>query len=98
MRISEWSSDVCSSDLIVIGEHEEIRVDDVAVVPALLSLFSDTRVLSRVKVDKPIIKKAALDILDKLAEGKEDEPERPAAVSVREIEVNDAKQIGRAHV
>ena len=70
---------------IVIGEHEEIRVDDVAVVPALLSLFSDTKVLSRVKVDKPIIKKAALDILDKLTEGREDEPARPAAVSVREI-------------
>lgn len=76
---------------IMIGEHEEIRVDDVAVVPALTSLFSDTRVLSRVKVDKPIIKKAALDILDKLTEGKEEEPEKPAAVSVREIEINDAR-------
>src|SRR3546814_10189948 len=34
---------------IMIGAHEELRVDDVAVVHALTSLISDTKVLSRVK-------------------------------------------------
>lgn len=73
---------------IVIGEDEEVRVDDVAVVPAITSLFSETRVLSRVKLDKPVIKQAALDILDALAK-EAGEPEKPAAVRVREIEIND---------
>lgn len=73
---------------IVIGEDDEVRVDDVAVVPAISSLFSETRVLSRVKVDKPVIKQAALDILDALAK-EAGEPEKPAAVRVREIEIND---------
>jgi len=75
---------------IVIGENEDVRVDDVAVVPALSSLFSETKVLSRVKVDKPIIKESALAILDAFAK-REVEPEKPVAVTVREIEVNDAK-------
>lgn len=73
---------------IVIGESEEVRVDDVAVVPAILSLFSETKVLSRVKVDKPVIKRAALDILDAPSKGT-GELQQPAAVSVREIEIND---------
>ena len=73
---------------IVIGENEEVRVDDVAVVPAISSLFSETKVLSSVKVDKPIIKKSALDILGALTKDT-GEPQKPAAVSVREIEIND---------
>jgi uncharacterized protein involved in outer membrane biogenesis len=75
---------------IVVGNNEEIRVDDVAVVPAISSLFSEVKVISRIKVDKPIIKEAALDILDALMKDK-GEPAKPAAVSVREIEINDAK-------
>jgi uncharacterized protein involved in outer membrane biogenesis len=75
---------------IVIGENEEVRVDDVAVVPAISSLFSETKVLSSVKVDKPIIKKGALDILDALTKDT-GEPQKPAPVSVREIEINDAR-------
>lgn len=73
---------------IVIGGNEEVRVDDVAVVPAMSSLFSETKVLSRVKVDKPVIKQAAMDILDALSKDT-GEPEKPAAVSVREIEIID---------
>ncbi|HZV61419.1 MAG TPA: AsmA family protein [Methylophilaceae bacterium] len=77
---------------ILIGENEDLRVDDVAVVPALSSLFSETKVLSRVEVDKPIIKESALALLDAIAKG-EDEPQKPAAVAVRKIEINDAKLV-----
>lgn len=75
---------------IVVGNNEEVRVDDVAVVPALTSLFSEVKVLSRLKVDKPVIKESALDILNQLAKDK-GEPEKP--VSVREIEINDAQLV-----
>jgi hypothetical protein len=43
-----------------------------------------------VKLDKPIIKQSALNLLDALAKG-EDEPQKPVAVVVREIEINDAR-------
>jgi len=75
---------------IVISENEDMRVNDVAVVPAISSLFSETRVLSSVKLDKPIIKQSALNLLDAFAE-EEGEPQKPAAIVVRKIEINDAK-------
>lgn len=75
---------------IVIGGHEEVRVEEVAVVPAISSLLSDVKVLSSVKVDKPVIKKSALDLLAALTKD-EGEPKAPSPVSVREIEINDGR-------
>src|SRR3546814_19482521 len=33
MRISDWSSDVCSSDLLFLGEHKLVRPDKGGGVP-----------------------------------------------------------------
>jgi len=75
---------------LVIGENEDVRVNDVAVVPAIASMFSETKVLSSVKVDKPILKQSALNLLDAFAK-EEGAPAKPAAVAVRKIEINDAR-------
>ncbi|HEU4708903.1 MAG TPA: AsmA family protein [Methylophilaceae bacterium] len=73
---------------IVIGKDEEVRVKEVAVVPALSSLFSAAKMLSSVRLDEPVIKKGALDILDALTKG---ETKGPSPVIVQEIEVNNGR-------
>src|SRR3546814_9829113 len=38
MRISDWSSDVCSSDLIVLGDRPSLRAMDLIPVPLATSI------------------------------------------------------------
>jgi uncharacterized protein involved in outer membrane biogenesis len=70
-----------------IGRNEEIRVERVVAVPAIATLFSPVKVISRIEVQQPVIKKAALDILDRLAEA----PGGTAPVAVRHIAINGAR-------
>src|SRR3546814_11864534 len=35
MRISDWSSDVCSSDLVALGERRELAAAQIVLVPAI---------------------------------------------------------------
>ena len=75
---------------VVVGEHHEFSVAHVSVVPVLASLFSDAKVISSVQVIRPVIKKAALDILTGLSR----QPKGGAgniSVSVRQINIKDAK-------
>lgn len=92
MRLSILPTPRIKVSGIVVGNNEEMRVDDVAVVPALSSLFSGVKVISRIKVDKPVIKEAALDIVEALTKD-QGEPAKPVSVIVREIEIKDAKLI-----
>lgn len=75
---------------VVVGEHHEFIVADVSVVPVLSSLFSDTKVISRVQLTQPVIKKAALNIAAGLAKRPKGEPSN-SAVSVRQIVIKNAK-------
>lgn len=77
---------------VVIGAHNEFGVASVSVIPALASLFSDTKVISSVQVIKPVIKKSALDILAGLSKKPAGEPEKPT-VTVRQINIEQAKLI-----
>jgi uncharacterized protein involved in outer membrane biogenesis len=75
---------------VVVGKNNEFSVEHVSVVPALTSLFSKAKVISSVQIKKPVIKKAALDILANLSKQPKDESST-TTVSVRQINVEDAK-------
>ena len=66
LRVALLPSPRINVGKIMVGKNNEISVEHVSVVPALTSLFSDAKVISSVKIKKPVIKKAALDILANL--------------------------------
>ena len=75
---------------IVVGSNAELSVDKVSVVPVVSTLFSKTRVISRIQVDKPLVKKAALDILTSLPK-QQNAPTEPPPVVIRHIVLKAAK-------
>ncbi len=75
-----------ASDLVV-GANEEFRVAHLSVLPAITSLFSEKKVISSIKIDKPIIKKAALDIVAALS-GQPKDTTSKTTVSVQKIRIN----------
>ena len=75
-----------------IGEHQELSAARLSVVPALTTLFADAKVISSVQIEKPVIKKAVLDIIANLSKQPKD-PSSKTSVAVRQIEIKDAKLI-----
>jgi uncharacterized protein involved in outer membrane biogenesis len=73
---------------ISIGKDAEIQVAEVAAVLDVTTLFKPVRVLSKLNVDKPILKKSAIDLLMPLLAQKS---EGPPPIAIRRITVNDAK-------
>jgi uncharacterized protein involved in outer membrane biogenesis len=78
---------------VIVGNDEDFRVDDVAVVPAILSIFSDVKVISRVTAKRPVMKKSALDILANISGTDEEKPAEAMAVTIRKISIREAKLI-----
>lgn len=77
---------------VVVGSNEDFTVEDVAVVPAIFSLFSEVKTISSLKVKRPIIKQSALEIVSAL--GKDDAPKsEPASVTIREISISKAQLV-----
>ncbi len=74
---------------VVVGKDKEFSVEHVSVIPALTSLFSDVKVISRVQVEKPIVKKGALDILANLSKQPKDKPSIQV-VTIRQITIQNA--------
>ncbi len=68
---------------ISVGEHHELRLDEVSIIPTLGSLLSETKVIE-IKITKPVIKKAALDIISALPESHEEAD----AVNVKRVTLN----------
>ncbi len=88
LRIALLPSPRLNIEGLVIGKNKDISVERVAVVPAITSLFSDVKVLSSVQIKKPVINKAALEILSALSK----QPSAaPAAVNVNQIIVKEAR-------
>ncbi len=71
---------------ISVGKDQEAQFGRVVVTPTLSTLFSDTRVID-IKISKPIIKKAALDIVAALTENKP-ASNAPSPVNIHQIEIN----------
>ncbi len=77
-------------DGVQVGNNAELSVDHVSVVPVISSLFSKTKVISKVLVNKPVVKKAALDILASLRK-QQGTPAGDTSVVIRHIVLKDAK-------
>ena len=75
-----------------IGEHQELSAVRLSVVPALTTLFADAKVISSVQIEKPVIKKAVLDIVAKLTKQPKDASSK-TSVAVRQVEIEAAKLI-----
>lgn len=77
---------------VVLGSNEDFTVEDVAVVPAIFSLFSEVKTISSLKVKRPVIKQSALEIVSAL--GKADAAKsKPASVTIREISISKAQLV-----
>lgn len=90
LRIALLPSPRLNVGNIVVGKNNELSVEHVSVVPALISLLSKTKVISSVQVKKPVVKKAALDIFADLSKQPKD-TSSTTAVSVRQINIENAK-------
>lgn len=75
---------------LVVGKDAEIQVGDVAAVLDVATLFDDVRVISKLKVDEPVLKQSAIALLDSIAE-KQGKNTGPAPVEMRRIVVSGAK-------
>src|SRR3989344_3494770 len=74
---------------VVVGKDNEFSAEHVSVIPALTSLFSDVKVISHVQVEKPNVKKGALDILANLSKQPKDEAS-VQVVTIRQITIQNA--------
>lgn len=73
---------------VVVGNDSELVVDRVAIVPDIRSLFSEVKTVSVIKIDQPVMKRSALEIVDKLTKKPADEQSGPAQVVIRQIVLN----------
>lgn len=78
---------VIASD-IAVGNLQELKVAQVSVIPTLSSLFSETKVIE-LKVSKPIIKQAALDLISALSSKKSETGSEPAAINIQHITIDE---------
>ena len=73
---------------ISLGQHVELKVADVVVIPTLSSLFSSTKVID-LEIGKPVIKKVALDFISTLS-GNDAKLEREVvSVNIRHVRVDE---------
>lgn len=73
---------------ITVGKQQELKLEELSVVPALGSLFADTKVIE-IKVTRPVMKKAALDIISALSAKDSAPSTAPAAVSVKRVTIDE---------
>lgn len=69
-----------------VGQHDEVSVGSIAVIPAITSLLSDQKVISSVEIADPVIKREALDFL--AAMPKSAPSDQPAQVVVQKIRLH----------
>src|SRR3546814_5330883 len=101
MRISDWSSDVCSSDLAAFGDDDDVddRARASVFAPVLRGALHHVPAAVEVVVDDrgPAFGRVVDCRLRKLAAGIVDGEIEPAAFGVDALEQR-IDQIGRAHV
>lgn len=74
---------------IVIGKDAEIKVARISAVLDITTLFHSVRVVSRLDIDQPVLKKTAINLLTPLLTQKGEGGVSP--VAIRRIAVHDAK-------
>ena len=73
---------------ITVGSQQEIKVAEMSVIPTLNTLLSETRVIE-IKLAKPVIKRAALDILSDYAGKQTKAGSEPASVHIKHVAVEE---------
>jgi len=73
---------------ISVGKHDELKVDNLIVIPSLGSLFSATKVID-VEIGRPQVKQSALELVSSLAGKQSDAGADSAMVSVRHVSVDE---------
>lgn len=73
---------------IAVGKQQEIKLAEVTVIPALNSLFSETKVIE-ISISKPIVRKSALDIISAYTSKKTEADNQPALVNVKHVAIKD---------
>lgn len=76
---------------VAVGSDRELVVDQVAIIPDIRSLFAEVKTISVIKVDHPVVKRSALELVDKLTHKPADEQPAPAPVVIRQIVLNTVK-------
>jgi AsmA-like C-terminal region/AsmA family len=74
---------VSASD-IVVGNHDELKVANLVVIPTIGTLFSDVKILD-LSISKPVVKKAALDFVAALKTS----GAAASSVNIRHIKIDD---------
>lgn len=74
-------------DGLNVGKDGELKVEQLAVIPSLSTIFSETRVVD-IKVTKPIVKKAAVNILSALLDKHPEAASEPNAINIQHIAVD----------
>ena len=72
---------------VSVGEHQELELDEIAIIPSLGSLLSATKIIE-IKITNPVMKKAALDIVSALPEDHAEANAGPDAVNVKRVTVS----------
>jgi uncharacterized protein involved in outer membrane biogenesis len=76
---------------ITVGEHKELKVESLVVIPTIGSLFSTIKILD-LKISKPVVSKAALEIVSALT-SKKTESGDVAVIHIRHIKIEDLQLV-----
>ena len=92
LQIAFLPSPRLNANNVAMGTNNELTIARLSVVPNLTTLFTDTKVISSVKIESPIIKKAAMDIFGNISKQPKSSHSESSVV-VRQINIENAKLI-----
>jgi len=72
---------------ISVGEHQELKLDEIAIIPSMSSLLSETKVIE-IKITNPVIKKSALDIISAIPEDHAKANAGPDPVNISRVTIS----------
>ncbi len=73
---------------ILVGKQQELKLDELSVIPTLASLLSETKIIE-IKITRPLIKKAALDLLAALSANDKEASTAPAVVNIKHVTIDE---------
>jgi uncharacterized protein involved in outer membrane biogenesis len=78
---------------VVAGEQDDLTIDNVAIVPEVTSLFSEAKKIAVIKIDQPVVKRSALDIVSLYREKAAKSGAADSRVMVRQIVLKKARLV-----
>jgi len=73
---------------ISLGKQQELKLEELSVIPTLGYLLSETKIIE-IKITKPVIKKAVLDIVSALSAKDSEASTAPATVNVKHVIIDE---------